>query len=129
MKTRAREEIEIADVVVMQMGDDHLLDRSRLDTEMPQTLFRRTQKYAAAPRRGLGVETGVDDETVLRIARHPDEIIHRHPARMRVAADKVFFRPAFHRRIADGVDLIRGSFRRHFQYSHVRWRKPGTPDT
>ena len=64
MKPRFRKAVEIADMVVMQMGEDDVLDRIRIDAERGQRLDRTAQKCALALLRYLGVKAGIDDENV-----------------------------------------------------------------
>ena len=44
VEARLWEEIEIADVVVVQMGDDDVLHRCRIHAEQPQAFRRRAQE-------------------------------------------------------------------------------------
>ena len=62
MKPRVGEAVEIAGVVVMQMGDDHVLDVVSLDPEGIKRIDRIERELAAARLRFLGVETGIDQD-------------------------------------------------------------------
>ncbi len=48
MELRGGERIEIADVIVMQMRDDHILDRVGIDADQRQRLDRIAQEFALA---------------------------------------------------------------------------------
>ena len=70
--------IEVSDVVVMEVGDDHVLDGGWVDPDGGQA-FRRATDMVAAPRfRRFGVEAGIDDEGAGPRDRRPDEIIDGH---------------------------------------------------
>src|SRR5215470_3590545 len=89
MKTRLGKAVEIADMVVMQMREDHILDRVRVNAEETERLHRTAQEGALAPLRDFGVEAGVDDKRSPAAARDPDEVIHRHRPIMRIATDEM----------------------------------------
>jgi hypothetical protein len=106
MKACLRETVEIADMVVVQVGEDDLLDRIHVDAEQAQRLDRIAQEGALALSRDLRLEAGVDDEGAAAAAGHPDEIIHWHRTVMRVAADEVIAAPRVTGGIADGKQLV-----------------------
>ena len=60
MKPCGRKAIEIAGVVVMQMGNDNILDAVGLDPETIQRVNRVERQLAPAQLRFLGVEAGID---------------------------------------------------------------------
>ena len=93
MELRRREAVIGADMVVMHMGQDHVLDRRGVDADQRQRLRRAAQMPAPARRGDLGGKAGIDDDRAVRRDRHPDEIIHRHRAVMRVAADEMVGAP------------------------------------
>src|ERR1700722_13643510 len=108
MKPRLRKTVEIADMVVMQMGEDDVFNFIRVDAEGGQPLDRIAQEGALAPRRYLGVETGIDDEGAPAALRHPDEIIHRHWSVMRIAADEMIAAPRLTGGVTDRKQLVIG---------------------
>src|SRR3954469_19628876 len=122
MKARVRETVEIAGMVVMQMGEDDVLDRVDVDAERAQRLDRRAQESALALRGDLRIEAGVDDEAASATPRHPDEIVHRHRTVMRVAADEMIATARLARRIADGKQLV---FRFGHEVSCLQRPHPG----
>src|SRR4051812_42811673 len=106
MKSRRREAVEIADMVVVQMGEDHILDAIGVDAERTERLHRAAQEGALALLRCLRIEAGIDDEGSACTPRHPDEIVHRHRPVMRIAADEMLAPPRLARRITDGKELV-----------------------
>ena len=48
MEGRLRELVEVADVVVVQMGDDHVAHLARVDAEQLQAFHRRAEALALA---------------------------------------------------------------------------------
>jgi len=76
MKACFRKAVEIADVVVMQMSQDDIFNRIRIDAERGKRLPRAAQKFAFASFRYLRVEAGVDDKRPPAAPRCPHEVIH-----------------------------------------------------
>ena len=62
MESRLRKPVEIADVVVMQMREDDVLDRGWINAERAQRFHRTAQERPLPPLRYFRVEAGVDDE-------------------------------------------------------------------
>ena len=62
MESRIRKPVEIAHMVVMQMGEDDILDRGCIDVERAERLHRTAQERPLPPVRYFRVEAGVDDE-------------------------------------------------------------------
>ncbi len=62
MESRVRKPVEIARMVVMQMGEDDILDRVRIDVERAERLHRTAQERPFPLVRYFRVEAGVDDE-------------------------------------------------------------------
>src|SRR5436305_7731598 len=106
MKSRHREAVEIAYMVVMQMGEDDILDRVSVDAERTERLHRAAQEGALAFVRCLRVEASVDDKGAAFTPRHPNEIVHRHRTIVRVAADEMLAPPRLAGGIADGKELV-----------------------
>src|SRR5689334_14925022 len=75
MKSRIRETVEIACVVVMQMGDDDILDISSLDAKARERIDRIERQLAPADLRLIGVEAGIDQDVAAAAANQPDEVI------------------------------------------------------
>src|SRR5258706_7473117 len=94
MEGRGGKKAEVADVVVVQVRDDHVLHLFRLDAEEREAALGRMDHPAAAAGADPGVEAGVDDESAGRRAGEPDEIIEIARALVRVAADEVLARLA-----------------------------------
>ena len=109
MKARFAEQVMIAAMVVVHMGDDDVLDRFRIDAEQSQPLAGTPQHVALAALAHDRVETGIDDDRALGIANHPDEIIERHRAIVLVrteAAKKIFARVPIVMRVLDRIDFV-----------------------
>jgi len=66
MKPRIRKQVEIAGVVVMQMGDDDIPDRVGVDAEARQRLDRIERQLAVARLRFGRVEAGIDQDVAGR---------------------------------------------------------------
>ena len=73
-----RELLEAADMVVVQMGDDHVGRARRFDPDHRQRFVSRAQKRPPPTSGILWPEPGVDDETSVFADRRPDEIVDRH---------------------------------------------------
>src|SRR6185437_11941317 len=106
METRVRKPVEIADMVVMQMGEDDILDRLRIDVERAKRLHRTAQKRPLPPVRYFRVEAGVDDEGTASPSCQPHEVIHRHRTVVRIAADEMVAPPRITRGVANGKKLV-----------------------
>ena len=93
-------------MVVVHVGDDHVGDLARIDPDGAQAVPGAAQKLALAPLGHLRVEAGVEDEG--RVAAHdrPDEIVQRHRAVVRVAADEVLAGAPIVTCVADRVELV-----------------------
>ena len=109
---RARKDLEVADVVVVQMGDDHVLDLAGIDPDRREAGLGIAQDRALAPRADRLAEAGVDHEGALGGLRHPDEIVERPRAVVDVVAEhEVVERRALVMGIFDGEQLIGGRVR------------------
>jgi hypothetical protein len=106
MEARVRKPVEIPHVVVMQMREDNVFDISRIDTEPTQRLHRTAQECPLPPLCYVGIESSVDDESAAASSRHPHEIVHRHRAVVRIAADEMIAAPRIAGGIADGKELV-----------------------
>src|SRR5262249_50438289 len=106
MKSRAGKAIEVSDVVVMQMRENDVLDRAGIDVEQSQRFDGTAQESAFPPRRHLRVEAGVDDKPASPAPGEPHEIVHRHRAIMRLAADEGIGPPRLAGGVADGEELV-----------------------
>jgi hypothetical protein len=113
VELRRRKAVKRADVVIMHVGQDHVGHGIAIDADQCQRLGRAAQMPPPPRRRDFGSKSGVDDEAVLRSNRHPDEIVHRHRAIVRIAADEVVGAPRITLGIADRVELVFGKMRVH----------------
>jgi len=106
MEPRFRKTVEIADMVVMQMGENDIFNRIRVNAERGEPLDRTAQECALALFRYLRVEAGIDDKGSAAAPCHPHEIIHRHRSVVRIAADKVRAALRVTGGITDGKELV-----------------------
>lgn len=113
MKLRIGEAVKIADMVVVHVGQHNVLDGVAVDADEGQRLDRAAQKPPLARRCDLGGKAGVDDHGMLRRDCGPHEIIHRHRAVMRVAADKMVGTPGVALGVTDRVELVFGEVSVH----------------
>src|ERR1051325_5799372 len=101
----AREQVDIAAMVVVHVADDDVLDLVGVDAEALQRLADRRDDGAAAPRADRLVETGVDHEGALVVEDHPDEVVERLQHVVRIAADVVLRGLALMLGVADRENL------------------------
>src|SRR4030095_10117983 len=106
METRIRKPVEIAHMIVMQMGEDDILDRGCIDADRAERLHRTAQERPLPPVSYFRVESGIDDKGATSSPGQPDEIIHRHRAVVRIAADEMLAPPRLAGGIADGKELV-----------------------
>ena len=118
VKARVGEAIEIAGVVVVQMGDDDVLDAGGGNAEIFQRVDRIEGELAGARLGLFGVEAGVDQDVATAAAHQPDEIIEiRCRGLMRIGGQKIHVGGARrHGCIAQRVDLVGISHRCHFSW-------------
>src|SRR5262249_22493228 len=93
-------------VVVMQVGDDDILDRVGVDADRLEAVTDRLDEVALAPRRHGGVEAGVDHIGSPRADDRPDVEIEGLEDVMGVAADEILRRPAVVVPVADRIDFV-----------------------
>src|SRR6185437_15121365 len=68
---------QAADVVVVRVGEDDLLDGLRARDPGRVQCGHRVQEHGAAAGRAAGRgETRVDDDGTGRVAGHPEEVVH-----------------------------------------------------
>ena len=108
VKSRFRKPVEIADVVVVKMGENDVVDFFGGDAEQSESLDGIAEIGPLSPRRDLGGEAAVDDEPALRADDEPTEIVHRHRTVVRVAANEMILSAPLARRIAQRKTSYRG---------------------
>ena len=123
MEPRIGEAIEIAGVVVMQMGDDDVADRIALT---PNPSSASTGLSVSLRRAGLGlfgVEAGIDQDFAAVAPDQPDEVVEvLRRGLVRVRHQEIQMRGARrHRRIAQRVDFVGVSHRCHFSFAVCDW--------
>jgi hypothetical protein len=106
MKLRVGKPVKIADMVVVHVREHNVLDGIAVHAEQRERLDRAAQKPPLARGGDLGGKAGIDDDGMMRRDRDPHEIIHRHRAVMRVAADKMVGTPGVALGVTDRVELI-----------------------
>jgi hypothetical protein len=85
MKPRFRKAIEIPHMVIMQVEENHVFNRIRVDAERREPLHGTAKECALASFRYFCVEPGIDDERSAATLGHPNEVIHRHRPVMKCA--------------------------------------------
>ena len=115
-------------MVVMQMGDDDVLDGVGSNAESRQRVDRIERQLARARLRLLGVEAGIDQDVAAAAADQPDEIIEvQRRGLVRIGDQKIHVGGARrHRRIAQRVDFVGISHRCHFFLGCLDWPIPAT---
>src|SRR5262245_52739093 len=107
MKGRARKQIEVTDVIVMQVRDDDVLHALRFDAHQRKRILDRAHELALAAGSRGGVESRINDEFPFRAAHEPDEVVERHRSVMRVAAKEILAGGTRVVRVLDRVDFVR----------------------
>ena len=106
MEARFRKAMKVADMVVMQMRQDDISDLIGVDINQLERIDRIAQERALALGRNLRGEAAIDDVGLFRRHRGPQEIIHRHRAVMRIAADEMIAPLRLARGVADGEQFV-----------------------
>ncbi len=107
MKAGAREGVEPARMIVVQVREDHVLDRGRLNAEPGERGGRCVQVVAGTGVSHLGRESCIDDDGAAGATDRPDEVVLRHRRLGRRAAQKILARhPVRLGRIAQRIDLV-----------------------
>ena len=88
------------------MGEDHVLDRIAVDADQRQRLNRAAQVPSPARYGDLRGKAGIDDDGMMRRDRDPNEIVHRHRAVMRIAADEMVGAPGVALGVTDRVEFV-----------------------
>ena len=94
MKARIRETIEIAGVIVMQMGQDDVGHVGCIDADRRQRIRRVAQQVALPSCGRLLRESGVDQPGAVFTAEHPDEVIEVGTEFVRIGQDEALARMA-----------------------------------
>src|SRR6266851_9994759 len=89
MEARMAKLAEVADVVVVQMRDEAVGDRIKIDIEELHAVDRASQKLPATASAYILGEPGVDQEDPIRANDGPGEVVHRHGPVVRITADEV----------------------------------------
>ena len=113
MKSRIGKQLEIAGVVIVQMGDHDIPDGFGADAEARQRLDRIKRELAVARLRLCRVEAGVDQNIAAVASDQPDEVVEvLRGGLMRIGQQVIHVgRSPRHRRIANSVDFV-GVFHR-----------------
>ena len=93
-------------MVVVQMGDDHVLDRLEIDAEGTESLADRLRDLALAQLGAALVEAGVDHDGPAAADDQPDVVGERHRHVVRVAAQKILGRAPVDPRIGKRIDFV-----------------------
>ena len=85
MKARLGEQLQIARMVIMHVGNDHILNRVGVNIQQRQTFNWRAEEAAAPALAFLLVVAHIDDDGMPVIAYDPDEIVHGDGCVVRIA--------------------------------------------
>jgi hypothetical protein len=105
--------VEVADVVVMHVGEDDVLDRARVDAKEPQALRRTTQEGAPPLLGHFRGEAGIHHAGRSGPDHQPGVVVHRHGPVVRVAADEMVAPACLARRVAQRIDFVFGELSLH----------------
>lgn len=94
METRGGKAIEIAGMIVVEVGDDHVGDAIGLDADEAQGIDWMANPFTAAANGGFVGEAGVEDEGGVAAARDPDEIVEVGGEFVRIGGNEIFLRMA-----------------------------------
>ena len=116
MEPRMGETVEIAGVIVMQMGDDDVPDAVGLDAKALERIDRIERELAISQTCLFGVEAGIDQDVAAAAPDQPDEVVEvLRGGLMRIRQEVIQVGGSGrHCRIAEGVDLVGVSHRLHF---------------
>jgi hypothetical protein len=108
MKPRLGKTVEIAGMVVVQMGDDDILDVGGLDTEAFQRIDRIERKLAGPRLCFFSVEAGVDQDVAAVTSNQPNEVVEiRRRGLVRIGLQEIHLGCAGrHGRIAERIDFV-----------------------
>src|SRR5665213_4183288 len=106
MKPRVREAVEIARVIVVKMGQDHVGYSIGIHADQPQGIRGIAQQTAPAPRRRFLREPCIYQESAVAPAQYPDEVIEVGGELVRIGQDEVLAgMPVAKVGVADGEDF------------------------
>ncbi len=115
--------MEVANMIVVQVGQNNIGDRIRVNIEMPQAFDRTAQERAFPASSRFRSEAGVNQKNTVRPDNDPGKVIHGHGSVMRVAADKMVRSPRVAGGIPDCENLV---FRQIFSHEPAPDRRsPG----
>src|SRR5262245_27815807 len=103
---RARKQVVVAAVIVVQMADDDGLDVGGIDADRSKTFHNRLHGPAAATRADGLVEPSIDQYSARLADDRPDEIVERHVDVVGIATEKVLRGFARMVTVANGVDFV-----------------------
>ena len=93
-------------MVVVHVGDDHVLHSGRINVEHCQSLRWATQKVSSALLGHLFGKTGIHHPNLFLVANHPDEIVQRHGHIMAVTTQEIIGRLAHVVGVFDGINFV-----------------------
>ena len=108
-KARVREVSDVADMVVVEVGQNDVPDGLARDAELAQPLGWGVEKAATSPCRRFGREAAVDGDRALRRNRGPDEEIHGRRSVVRIVAVEPRAVWGHALRVLEGIQLVRAS--------------------
>ena len=124
MEPRVRKQVEVAGVVIMQMGDDDIVDRFRLNFKTRQRLRRIERKLAVSQDRFFRIEPGIDQDFTTAAPDQPHKIVEvGGRGLVRVGRDEIHVGGARrHGGVAKRVNFV-GRFHRNGFFMFGRWQQ------
>src|SRR6186713_867736 len=114
MKAGFWEAIEVARMVIMEVGENDVVDLGGTDIQQAERLHRTTQERTFSARSDVCIEAGIDDDDTPIALHHPHVIIHRHRPLVEVTADEVVSALRVPRGIADRKYFVFGAAHQAF---------------
>jgi hypothetical protein len=76
--------VEVADVIIVHVGEDHVANGAGFQPQQRQALDGAAQKGAFARPRHFGGKTSVDHIGAVAAERDPSVVVHRHRTVVRI---------------------------------------------
>ena len=107
MEARVRKLVEPANMVVVQMRQDHVRRDGGINADQVEAVGRTTHEPTLATRRIVGTEPSVDYPGLAVTHDGPHEVVHGHRGVVRVAADEMIGSTCITFGVLDREDVIR----------------------
>lgn len=105
-----RKLLQVADVIVMEMREDHERNRLAVYAQFSEPFGRAAKMVPTTPGGYLGAEADIDYDSVFFRNHRPDEIVHGHGRVVRIVSMKVLVAARGPCSVPDSVHLVVGNF-------------------